>query len=190
MTAQIGDKYTYKNNQYCIVAMNRRVDFNPKTYGLNISPSCTACWRGFWCEYEIYDGGVVLKKLYVHTADDKYPDINGVKVNATEDPYEYMGHRLYNDLNIGINYSGKILIGDEYMPEYYIHAGFQRAWAYKELKEFIFEKGILVKINDYSDAAELIREEAKQRGFTRSGLERIAKEKLVLDYDIDTFWFD
>ena len=58
------------------------------------------------------------------------------------------------------------------------------------MKEFIFEKGILVKINDYSDAAELIREEAKQRGFTRSGLERIAKEKLVLDYDIDTFWFD
>ena len=108
-------------------------------------------------------------------------------MNESNDPYEYMGHRVYDDLNIGVNYTGKILLGDGYMPEYYIHAGFQRAWAYKELKEFIFEDGILVKVNDYSDIVEAIREEAKNRGFGRSGLSRIAIEKLALDYDIDTF---
>ena len=101
-----------------------------------------------------------------------------------------MGHRVYNDLNVGINYTGKILLGDGYMPEYYIHAGFQRAWAYKVLKEFVFENGILVKINDYSDIVEAIREEAKSRGFRGSGLSGIALEKLALDYDIDAFWFD
>ena len=190
MTAQIEDKYTYKNSQYCIVSMSKRIEFNPRTYGLNVSSACTGCWRGYWCEYEIYDGGIVLKKLFVHTSDDNYPDINGIKVNESNDPYEYMGHRVYNDLNVGINYTGKILLGDGYMPEYYIHAGFQRAWAYKVLKEFVFENGILVKINDYSDIVEAIREEAKSRGFRESGLSRIAVEKLALDYDIDAFWFD
>lgn len=178
MTAQISDIYKRNNQEYKIVAMSEPMTFKPQDYGMNPEPCITSCWRGYWCEYEINEEGLFLKNLFMHNGDDDYPDINGVKVlpltyheadcysmekgwykMMTED---YCGHRMYKDIDLRIPYTGRILLGDGFIREYYIHMGYQRAWAYKTLIEFIFENGLLVETIDHSDIAAKIREQMER----------------------------
>ena len=192
MTAQIGDKYTFKDKGYSVVATSEPVSFNPKQYGLKVQHACTAYWRGYWCEYEISESGIVLKKLFVHTSDGKYPDIDGVQVNMNKNPIEYMGHRVYEGLSLNINYTGKMLLGDKLLSKYRINLGCPSPWEYQELKEFVFVNGILTITNDYSKIAKEIRESAEEKlakidkydKFKRlSILDEIAEEKLPIDYN-------
>lgn len=177
MTAQIPDKYRYENKEYAIVAMTKPMEFDPKNYGLEPHSSSTACWRGYWCEYAIKNGRLVLERLLLFNADNNYPDFNGVAVSPQEyKEIEYFnfcdeeekhqtktipandGHRTY-EANMEMKYTGKILLGDEFLNDYYIHMGFQEPWAYKDLKEFEFDNGELIAITDHSEYAEKMREQ-------------------------------
>ena len=166
MTAQVGDSFKYKTRDYKIVAISNPLEFNPKDYGITPEPRCTACWAGYWCEYEISDKGIVLENFYVNSTDDYYPEINGVLPLSDDknprDKFRYMGHHLYKGVNIKMSYTGKIVVGKDFMQEYYIHMGYQRAWAYKELKEFVFEDGSLLDIIDHSAMAEELRKQIKE----------------------------
>ena len=180
MTAQIPDKYKYMRKNYSIVAMSDPIGFDPADYGLEPHMSSTACWRGYWCEYHIKNGKLILEKLLMYNSDNNYPDLNGIQVSPqkykksrcissddtdnkvrTEMIPVNFGHRTYL-VNMEMNYTGKIVLGAEFMKKYYVHMGFQYPWAYKELKEFDFEDGALVKIIDHSDVAEMIRKKVDE----------------------------
>ena len=181
MTAQIGDIYRYQKKEYTIVALSSAILFDPKNFGLEAHTSSTACWRGYWCEYAIENDELLLKNLYLFNADGKYPPFNGVEVSPPEfEKYEccrgskkrrgkltmpaHFGHRVYRDVNLPVPYTGRILLGDGFMQEYYIHMGFQRGWAYKKLIELVFEEGILLECNDLSHIAKAQREAIKVQG--------------------------
>ena len=66
MTAQIPDTYRYKSKVYDIVAMTNPMGFDPKDYGLEPHSSCTACWRGYWCEYVIKYGKLIMERLLLY----------------------------------------------------------------------------------------------------------------------------
>lgn len=163
MTAQIGDKFTFKGDDYSIVAISTPIGFNFQNYGITPEPICTACWNGYWCEYEISDTGIFLKNLYINSKDDYYPEINGVRPVDDEKEgqkrYQYMGHHLYKNLSIPLEYTGKILVGKGFLREYYIHMGYQRAWAYENLRELIFENGKLMETFDHGEMAKKLRKE-------------------------------
>lgn len=178
MTAQRSDCYKYKGKEYSLVAISKALDFNPMNYGLIPSGRCTACWRGYWCDFEVKDSGLELQNLYINTKDQVYPDFQGVKVSpieyvdctclrfvdgkAIEEPSKtekHMGHREYKDIGLFINYTGKILVGNNFIRKYYIHMGFQRAYAYEKLIEFEFEEGKLINIVDHSRMAKKMRDE-------------------------------
>ena len=133
--------------------------------------------------------------MYINSKDDHYPEIEGVKPLSNENDeefFEYMGHHLYKGLNIKVPYSGKILVGDEFLHEYYIHMGYQRAWAYKVLTELIFENGVLVETNDQSQVAAELREKiSKDKGFEEK-LHRyipgFINESFALDYGTKAWW--
>lgn len=57
-----------------------------------------------------------------------------------------------------MDYTGRILVGKGFIHDYYIHMGFQRAWAYETLKEFVFENGKLINVVDHSKIAAELRE--------------------------------
>lgn len=78
MTAQVGDNFKYKNREYSIVAISNPIQFAPQDYDIIPEAICTACWAGYWCEYEITDEAIFLQDLYINSKDDFYPEINGV----------------------------------------------------------------------------------------------------------------
>lgn len=161
MTAQISDSFICGDREYSVIAMSLPLDFSPRRYGLSPFSACTACLKGYWCSYNISESGIVLDKLFIHTLDNKYPEINGVTPSGEDETC--LGHRFYKNLDLKINYTGKILIGDEFIQEYYIHMDTQCAWAYKVLIELVFENGKLTEKNDKSHLAAELREMLRKK---------------------------
>ena len=203
MTAQIGDIYKYHKKEYSIVALSAPKLFSPKDYGLETHPSTTACWEGYWCKYVITDSELRLKHLYIFNKDGNYPVLNGVKAFPPKEEYkkkrqkmslaDYFGHYTYKNLNLSIPYTGKILLGRDFIDEYYIHMGFQRGWAYKELMEFVFEAGVLLECNDLSHVAELQREIMEQQKINPrhpddSDIVKFIDTSFSLDYSDKAWW--
>lgn len=163
MTAQIGDKFKFKGSEYTIVNISNPIEGTPEKYGIVPSSVCTACWRGYWCVYNILENGIKLQDLYVNSDNDYYPEINGISpLCDNKKPNKIikcMGHHLYKDINISIKYTGKILVGNDFIEKYYIHMGLQPAWAYKTLIEFIFQDSMLIDIIDHSKTIANLRKE-------------------------------
>lgn len=177
MTAQRGDIYKHNGKEYTLIALSSSLPFDPKNYALEPHTRSTACYRGYWCTYAIEDEILHLEELYIFNRDGNYPTLNGVdiseeeytealvirnRVKRTELIPKYAGHRVYKNINLPVSYTGKMLLGKDFIRDYYIHLGFQRYWAYKHLIELVFEDGILVETNDYSDVAKQQRELLKQ----------------------------
>ena len=210
MTAQIGDIYKYQNKEYHLVALSSAHIFNPKKYGLEPHASSTACSRGYWCEYAILDDILLLKDLYLFNRDDKYPPLNGTEVSSQEfEEVEchvrgksktekrlrpaHFGHRVYRDVNMPVPYTGKILLGDDFIWDYYIHMGFQRSWAYRKLIELVFEEGILIETHDHSHIARALREAIQKsnddpRWPDRNKIANFVEDCFSLDYSVKAWW--
>ena len=157
MTAQVPDTYVYEGKKYSLIAMSKRPRFNPLKYGIEPQYTCTACWAGYAEDYNIVDSKLFLQRLWISESGSGYPDVNGVKVKELEKPGIF-GY-VYEDVNLLVKYTGKIVIGNSFIDEYYKHMGLQRAWAYKKVLELIFEKGRLVEVIDHSETVQKIREE-------------------------------
>lgn len=212
MTAQIGDIYKYQNKEYSIVALSAKNPFHPKMYGMEPHPSSTACYRGYWCEYAIQDDELVLKNLFLFNKDGNYPSLNGIEPLPQEFfEYEgysgkkkgkqkfvrpkYYGHRLYREINLPISYTGKILLGDGFISEYYIHMGYQRGWAYRRLIELVFEEGLLMETNDLSHLAKAQREAMKQRNVNprypdEGNIPQFVEDSFSLGYPEKAWWIE
>jgi hypothetical protein len=196
MTAQIGDKFNFNGENYSIVAMSTPLRFNPRKYGIIPNSVCTACWAGYWCVYNVTDEGIFLNELYVNSFDDSYPEIEGISPEKDidgESDLLYMGHHVYKNLNIKMNFSGKLLVGNGFISKYYIHMGFQRAWAYEVLTELVFDKGNLTEINDHSEMAASLRESiGKGRSFPPSfaPTKEFVSDSFSLKYGDKAWWLN
>ena len=94
-----------------------------------------------------------------------------------------MGHWTYDNVNLMIPYTGKILLRDKFLPEYYIHMGFQQAFAYETLVEFVFENGKLIETIDHSDTVEKMRESMNLEELVdRNDVNKFVNDSFSLDY--------
>ena len=195
MTAQVGDRFIYKGNNYSIVAINNPIQFSPVDYGIKPVACCSTCWNGYWCDYHISTKGIMLQNLYINSEDDYYPEINNVSPEKrNKKSFKYMGHHLYKNLNIFMEYTGKILIGKGFIKEYYIHMGYQRAWAYEVLEEMIFDKGKLIKTVDHSEMAKKIRKELENKEEkipkTSDNISAFVHESFSLEMKDKAWWIE
>ena len=182
MTAQIGDVFKYKGKKYIIAANSEPINFNPEDYEIYPMATSTACWRGYWCEYNVSESGLVLDVL--HVSSFIYPIINGI--SPEEDEFD----ATYRALNIKIPFTGKLLVGDGLVR--YIHMGFQYPWAYRELLELNFEEGRLTSERDLSALAEQVRKDpeiTKSIGKTyNDNLFEYINDCFSLDYKEKAWW--
>ena len=70
MTAQIPDMYRYQGRNHEIIAISNPIDFNPEDYGFRPVAPHTACWRGYFCQYDIRDDQLFLSKFWVNQEED------------------------------------------------------------------------------------------------------------------------
>ncbi len=176
MTAQINDSYYYEGEKYSPVAIEGGKLFNPQEHGFTTFAWCTACRRGYVNYYEITDEGLFLKRLLVAgNVPEEFEGVKAVPEGCSLEEYEKMkkigtagwedgffGPFIYDGLDLMIDFTGRMVMGKDFIKDYYIHMGFQRAWAYKDLKEFVFEKGKLKKVIDHSDIAAKIRKRIEE----------------------------
>ena len=91
---------------------------------------------------------------------------------------------------MGIQFTGAILIADDFIEELYVHMGFHPAWKFRKVVELIFETGKVMDIRDISKQIEQIRSELVKQPLQPSladGQEKIKawiKSTFSLDYDL------
>ncbi len=137
----------------------------------------------------------MLQNLYINSENDYYPKINNVSPEReNKKSFQYMGHHLYKNLNIFMEYTGKILIGKGFIKKYYIHMGYQRAWAYEVLDELIFDKGELIKTVDHSEMAKRLRLELENKAeeISKAGdnISLFVKESFSLEMKDKAWWIE
>lgn len=173
MTAQVGDKISNLDNRLDVWALSTPIDFSPEVFGITPGVLTTACWRGFWCEYQIKDGLFSLKTLYVNSKDGNYPLINGV--SPLLEPYpeakmlNYMGHHIYKDIDLSVKYTGKIIAVDGFIMDY---IGVDRIRSFDRVIEWSFEDGQLKSSTDLSDIVAEFRTEL-QREIAKKNVDNI-----------------
>ena len=157
MSDQFEDKYRYHGKAYSYIESNTSDPFYPKSYGLNPdTETCSACCRGYFSNYSIIENKLYLMDLFVETKDGQYPQIAEVEADFSGTS-TVMGYPVYKNLSLLLPYTGKMLVGNGLLKEYYRYFGFQEMWAYRDVKEFIFENGELKTVNDLSDIAAKLR---------------------------------
>ena len=164
MTAQMHDQFILEGKTYSIVGIKGDELFDPKRLGLTPVGTCTACWRGYVCEYGIRDERLVLETLQMslYTIQDKKyvpepgPEINGVWPTEPEGEYTVF-NTLYQDLGLEIAFTGGMLLGEGFIRELYVHMGFHPAWKYETVFEIVFTGGKVDEIRDVSEQIDELR---------------------------------
>jgi hypothetical protein len=163
MTSQINDIFIYKDVKYALAGISEGSLFEPAMFKINPIAASTACWRGYVATFDISDSHLVLDSLAVnlHESDGEDvftngPSINGISPVAPTDAF-IMFNNLYLSLNHRIDYTGGLLLGNEFIQELYVHMGFHPAWKYKNVIELIFEDGRLVNEYDRSEKMAQLR---------------------------------
>jgi len=153
MSAQIGDSIIIDDIEYEILSDDSL--FSPLDYGLAPFGTCSACRRGYWCEYILREGKIILDKVHINTINDEYPPIDGVMAEPSKEKWD---HYVYSGMNMNVDYNGKLLVGSGFIDKYYIHSGRQFCWAYESLLDYEFMNGIILHIDDKSKEADRYRE--------------------------------
>jgi len=164
VTAQIADRLTYEGKDYAFVAIERPWPFDPTEHGFRPVMRNTACRRGYHCAYALGDGGLHLTRLSIWLGGIerlKPPRWRGIDASAgsSEDRcWEYLGP------NLPTPYSGGMIVGREFLREFYVHMGFHRAHCYAEVRELLFKEGALTDSIDHSAKMNQVRESIRQGG--------------------------
>ena len=199
MTAQASDKLYYNGERYFEYMHQGKELFDPRANGFDPSGSCTACYRGFICEYEITEDRLFLKNLLINTGTGNYPDLNGVSVSIKgykevglffkrkEPIYDTsisdLDMKKYKDVNLPLDYSGKVIVGKDFLREYYVHAPIKIPFTYEIFLELTFEKGRLIEKIDFSEDAKKIRDQVDLKD--RNWEEQLKK----LPIDFEKYWW-
>ncbi len=153
MTAQIQDKVLYQEQEYVVVGIHGEGLPSPQKFGKKPVMMSAACYRGYYLEYTCLDRQLALTAMTIRTEDGKYEPIGGVlpAFDKACDCAHYTG------LNVPVNFGGSLLIGRDFVQEMYVHMGFQKPFAYRVVKELLFEEGHLLVETDYSDKIDQMR---------------------------------
>ncbi len=154
MTAQINDRVFFREVAYELVGFDGQGLFDPADLGLCVRPLHTACWRGFYCTYEVVDDQFRLRDAHLGLSAAEYPDgfpsLFGV---APSPPGQYESAAIYLDVGHVVPYTGRLLLGHGFISSLYVHMGFHPAWKYRQVCLLELEGGRLVNWEDRSQQA-------------------------------------
>jgi hypothetical protein len=161
VTAQVPDFVQHQGKRYDVVGVSGEGLFRPSDWGMDPTPTSTACWRGFVALYKVEEDRLYLDQLEIGVAEAfGKPAIEPVRVFGTlpqEQPGGYEAHYRFEDAVVP--FIGGLLLGDQFLHEFYVHMGFHPAWKYEEVLELVFREGHLERTIDHSERIAEIRSE-------------------------------
>ncbi len=181
MTAQVADQVLFNKLLWEFIGITGGRLFDPEDWKIKPASTCTACWRGFVCQYAIEENKLVLDSLIVHDTEDGHlPAINGVEPSFHQDilfdfepespPAAFSscgakngGPALYRNLHLRLPFSGGVLLARDFIPEMYVHMGFQKPHRFRSVIELCAEDGAIVTQLDHSAQMEKIRQQCGTR---------------------------
>lgn len=176
MTAQVQDRVAFNNTDFDMIGVNGEGLFTPETFGMRPVMIHTACYRGFYLQYELsQDTGLLLQELTLRELNDNYVPVHGVVPERSE--YQ----AAYHNLNLPVAFSGQMRLGADFIQELYIHMGYQKPSAYKTVLDISLENGQIVEVKDRSEDAAAIRGGFKEKYHSGSVMEGI---KNAFDLDM------
>jgi len=155
MTAQRNDIFFFDNGEYSLVGASNSFGISPMQYGITPRHIETSCWRGYWNEYGLQNSQVVLKNIYVNSSRNGYPKIAGKRPLLF---FRKDGYHKYANINITLEYTGKLLIARKYLWKYRHDMGIDEPWEYEELIKLDFKNGILCSVTNCNNIARRTRE--------------------------------
>jgi hypothetical protein len=160
MTTQIPDYLTHNQKQYRIVGLQGQRLLHLGDFGVVPTNSVSNCWRGFHIGYTLIDDTLVATRLTVigqvmSVIDDVLPTPGRVYERSGR---TYWGDTEWMGLERKVPFSGKILIGKDFMYDMIVRMGFQKPTAFQNVLELVFGDGQLLDRYDISDQMSLLRE--------------------------------
>lgn len=177
MTLGLMDTCRYVGKVFDIIATEKSLPFSPQHYGVVPELHPTAI-RGFFCEYIFTNKNFVLNEFSIYSKE-KNIIVSGKK------PLHRQGFLsdfiTYRDLNLKMDYSGGIIIGKNFLKDYYYILGKQNPLAFNIVYELIIEGGKIIKTIDKSEDVNELRKE--KLTCDKKSLESFIKEEFQNKYD-------
>lgn len=148
MTAQISDRFFFREDEYSLIGMTGDVLVSPEQFGMEPEMLHTACYRGFYATYELTEDALYLRELTLREKNGKYLPIGSIE------PAKGDYQATYHDLSEVIPFTGKIRLAKDFIEELYIHMGYQKPTAFKTVLDITLKDGRVVEINDRSQEME------------------------------------
>ncbi len=195
MTGQINDAFHYRDKRFALTSSNGSGLFDPAGQGVVAEAWSTACWRGYYCTYEIVARSLCLTQINlgldadsaVAAARGEGPKLFGKVPRRYADHYDGSESRdfVVDDLRESIQFTGGLLLVDEFVGEPYFHMGFgmglHPAYQFHVVHELIFDLGRLVGEHDRSAQMAELRKVIPERVSLAEGEARM-KGGFRLDY--------
>lgn len=143
MTAQITDTFMIDGEEFELIGFDGDELLDPTEYGLEPVMIHTACYRGFYCVYEVAAEKLILRRLTVR-CDTGYPTIDGVE------PIVEAYCAVYSDLSIPARFTGRLRLARGFHEECYVHMGFQDASGFDTVIDLRFDDGRLIEARNRS----------------------------------------
>ena len=184
MTGQIPDNLIYNKSSYSIVGLKGEGLPSPFDFGLEPTSPHTANWRGFIMTYKIAENRLIVQEMNVTVKGlkEKPPLINNVNPETKK---EGLIHLAYKSLKLKTQFTGKILIANDFINSMYVHMGFQSPISFEKVIELKISDGNLIEVTDFSEIMKKYRNRKVSDGKlvrTENIQEWIART-FSLDYD-------
>ena len=178
MTAQIPDTFIYNGDAYQLIGIQGHGLITPMQFGMVPEMIHTACYRGFYATYELIENTLYLQKLTLREKNGRYLPIDGIEPEVKN--YQ----ATYNNLDMNVPFTGQIRLARNFIDELYIHMGFQKPTAFKNVLDISLKKGKVVGTVDRS------LEMGKKRGafkkhYYSGNMMKTIMEAFSLDMDLE-----
>jgi hypothetical protein len=154
MTAQIPDTLILDGVTFDVVGVDGAGLPRPEDFAIDPRSLHSACWRGFVLELVCEGGRLLLAHLSVAERDEQPPRIRGARLTWPKEGATWR----YEFRRRGVPFSGRILLGGDFIRERYLHMGIQSASSFRTVLELSFRRGHLQAQVDLSAEAATVRE--------------------------------
>jgi hypothetical protein len=117
--------------------------------------------------YDCVDGELILDAMLAN-ADEAKP-VNGVKPRISKDSFGF--NYIYENIGLKTKFTGRILIGRDFVEDMYVHMGFQSAESYRDVLELEMENGNIVNVVNLVEVMEQRRLQGRCKPTDPSSME-------------------